>query len=69
MPLEYPGVYPAVLRAVLVAAVHAHRQAQRQVGHGFLGLSKMVAKLQRPARGPTGTVWSRGDGGSWRLIE
>ena len=36
----------------LVAAVRAHRHAQRQVGHGFLGLPrpKLMAKLQSPAR-------------------
>jgi hypothetical protein len=44
-----------------MAAVHAHRQAQRQVGHGFFGLPnrKGYPKLQRPASGPTGTVWRR----------
>ncbi len=31
-------MYPVVLCARLVAAAHAHRQAQWQVGHGFLGL-------------------------------
>jgi hypothetical protein len=33
-------VYPVVLCARWVAAVHAHRNAQRQVGHGVLGLPK-----------------------------
>jgi hypothetical protein len=35
-----------------VAAVRAHRQAQRQVGHGFLGLPKPngISQLQSPAK-------------------
>ena len=50
VPLECPGVYPVMPCACLVAAVQAHRQAQRQVGHGFLGLPKPngVVKLQSP---------------------
>ena len=41
---------PRVPRRTWLAAVHAHRQAQRQVGHGFLGLPKPngVVKLQSP---------------------
>jgi hypothetical protein len=37
--LMYPNVCPVMLCARSVAAVHAHRQAQRQVCDGFLGLS------------------------------
>jgi hypothetical protein len=54
----------------LVAAAHAHRQAQWQVGNGFLGLPNRngMAKLQNPARGPTGSVWgsARLGIGIWR---
>jgi hypothetical protein len=50
VPLEHPNAYPVVLCARLVAAVHAHRQAQRQVGHGLLGLPNRngMAKLTKP---------------------
>jgi hypothetical protein len=50
VPLEYPNACaPFVLCARLVAAVPAHRHAQRQVGHGFLGLPNQngIPKLQK----------------------
>ena len=43
---------PRVPHRTWVAAVHAHRQAQRQVGHGFLGLPNRTGypKLQSPGK-------------------
>ena len=53
-----PGA-PSV-QATLVAAVHAHRQAQRQVGHGFLRLPDQngIPTMQSPARHSLGVCES-----------